>query len=446
MKLDTAQLCPERIRRSGAWIRGAMLLAALGSLAIPSLATASEVGSHRGRLVYTAAAGEANRVLITGGVRAFRVRDPGVMIQAGSGCESEASDIARCQVETISRIVVVTGDGDDSVAVVAAPIPTRIVGGPGNDHLAGGSGPDEIHGSDGDDVLLGRNGTDVLRGGRDADRLDGGDGADVVAGQNGDDLLDGGASGDRLEGGAGYDTARFVTRIAPLNISVDGLPNDGESGEGDNVALTVERVDGGTGDDVLGARTPPRGSHRGSALRGKRGNDVLLGGSGDDLLNGGPGLDMINGGAGADLMSGGADADVLQGGPGPDQVGASDGSADTVDCGEGTDGATLDHLDKPATACETRQQGGAVPGGGTADGSITRAPRARFKHRRGHRVVQIYVASKGTLRLPVDITLKNRRGRRLRHKHVSNVRTNRWVTIQGLSVPKRATVIKVEPG
>jgi hypothetical protein len=422
---------------------GRVVLAVLAAVAVaPSAATASRVEVYHGRLVYSAAPGEVNDVLVTGGVRAFVVRDPGATMRAGARCVLKTPNQAECRVDGIVRIDVLTSDLDDKVSLAATPIPSLIFGGDGADSLAGGGGPDKIYGSTGDDVVLGRGGDDVMRGGKDGDRVDGGDGSDLVFGQTGDDVLDGGAGSDQLDGGPGYDTARYTFRVAPLNVTVDGMANDGELGEGDNVMLTMERVDGGAGADVLAANHPLLGHPRGTALRGNRGDDRLLGGAGDDELRGGPGLDTLEGGPGVDLLDGGGDPDVLRAGAGDDQVGASDGSPDLVDCGPGADAAALDRSDRSAKECEEHLAGGVAPSSSQIGGVLTGPPKGRFKRLHGHRRVQVFLPSRSRRRVSLDVVLTTQDGHRLRQVHV-RVRTNRWVTLRGLRVPRRARVIKL---
>lgn len=66
-----------------------------------------------------------------------------------------------------------------------------------------------------------------------------------------------------------------------MNVSLDGVANDGEPGEGDNNAADVEQIIGGRGNDTL------RGNDLANTLRGDGGNNSLIGGLGDDLLVGG---------------------------------------------------------------------------------------------------------------------------------------------------------------
>lgn len=97
-------------------------------------------------------------------------------------------------------------------------------------------------------------------------------------------------------------------------------PNDGESGETDSIASTIENIVGGTGNDVLDASKSTLSTH---ILVGMLGNDTLIGsnlvdtlwgGVGDDTLQGGGGIDSLVGGDGNDVMQGGAASDNIDGG------------------------------------------------------------------------------------------------------------------------------------
>src|SRR5207244_12569600 len=105
-------------------------------------------------------------------------------------------------------------------------------------------------------------------------------GVDVenVTGGSGDDALSGSPSANVLNGDAGVDTATYAGRTNPLAVSLDGVANDGEAGEGDNVATDVENLTGGSGDD---------------ALTGNAGANTLDGGPGADAMNGGGGVDAV---------------------------------------------------------------------------------------------------------------------------------------------------------
>src|SRR3712207_8774083 len=64
----------------------------------------------------------------------------------------------------------------------------------------------------------------------------------------------------------------YTTLFRSVRVTLDGLSNDGEAGEGDGVR--TDQVAGGAGPDVL---------------TGDAGPNVLLGGPGDDTLRGGGG-------------------------------------------------------------------------------------------------------------------------------------------------------------
>ncbi len=207
----------------------------------------------------------------------------------------------------------------------------------GDDSLDGGTGDDVLSGSGGTDKLDGENGNDSLEGGAGGDALDGGPGddtvngaeadligadgsddlaggagVDVLMGDDGNDELDGGTGADRMSGGDGRDTVDYENRSNHVTVTLDGIANDGEANEGDNVLPNVESVLGGTvGDDLSGDGDPNR-------------------------LDGGPGEDLLIGNAGAD---------TLTGGNAPDLIKARDGAEDRVDCGDDGDLAIVDRSD-----------------------------------------------------------------------------------------------------
>ena len=125
----------------------------------------------------------------------------------------------------------------------------------------------------------------------------------------------------------------------------------------DDLPATLE---GGVGADMLSSAGAADG------LYGGQGNDTLEAGAGDDILRGDEGDDILRGGDGADRLEGSVGVDTLEGGPGNDTVVAADGVADTLDCGEGEDAATVDAFDK-ATGCENlTRRDVAPPAGGPA--------------------------------------------------------------------------------
>ncbi len=216
----------------------------------------------------------------------------------------------------------------------------NLTGGAGDDTLIGDPGANDLDGGPGDDILRPAGGTGTSTGGSDGGRGDtvsyedlpapagvqvdlaapapaaaatvggapqglagiehvtGSGAADVLAGDGADNVLDGAGGNDRLTGrgggdvlagGPGVDEASYAdkTLAEPVDVTLDGQPNDGTGGaipgttEGDNV-VGVEDVTGGAGDDRLAGDGAP------NLLQGGRGDDTVLGGGGDDVLDGGP--------------------------------------------------------------------------------------------------------------------------------------------------------------
>ena len=229
--------------------------------------------------------------------------------------------------------------------------------------LIGGNGGDVLKGDGADNILLGGPGIDVLQGHAGADDLSGDEGDDTLEGGEGDDLLDGGADNDTIHGGfgadtiaggAGVDTADFSDATTPVNVSPNGIADDGRAGERDDVAGDVESLIGGIDDDSLVANG---GDGR---LQGNGGNDNLDGGLGADTFEGGAGRDAaaygshpgpvnvnlaVPGGDGLpdendnvtadveniggstfdDILSGNGDVNYINGGRGNDRISGAEG-------------------------------------------------------------------------------------------------------------------------
>jgi Ca2+-binding RTX toxin-like protein len=257
------------------------------------------------------------------------------------------------------------GGGDDLIFGATLQDPDAASGG---DRLSGGPGDDRLFGSGGADLLAGGPGTDGLNGGGSRDDLQGGDGPDALTGGDGDDVEDGGpgddavgtkvtvgvversqelgndvlrggtgndtlapgpgapmGDADTLTGGDGEDAVSYGERMLPVDVSKDGLANDGAVGERDDVGLDVEEVEGGQASDVLQggpARDVLRGGPGDDTLDGLAGDDTLLGdagaGAGDDRVSGGAGADVLEGEGGGDAVSGGEGTDRVEGGDGED--------------------------------------------------------------------------------------------------------------------------------
>jgi Ca2+-binding RTX toxin-like protein len=248
--------------------------------------------------------------------------------------------------------VAVSGDaGADVIDASAFTIAsgTERWGGDGNDWLIGSPGPDAIMGERGRDVLEGLGGPDLFRDGPGLDQIFGGDGDDTIVS---DDHV--GAAepyrprGDEISGGPGVDEVSYGLRVAPVMVTIDGNPDDGEAGENENVQLDVENVVGGKKADVLVGSSEPNklsGGNGDDELYGGDGDDILAGQAGSDVLVGDGGDDTLKGGVGNDTLDGGAGADLYLGQDGDDLILNGDGIAETVDCGEGLDDAEPDPLD-----------------------------------------------------------------------------------------------------
>jgi hypothetical protein len=113
-------------------------------------------------------------------------------------------------------------------------------------------------------------------------------------------------------------------------VTLDGVANDGEPGESDNVQFDVENVVGGGVEDTF------------------------TGSDGPNLLNGRAGEDYLDGAGGA--------GDELIGGSAIDVVRTRDGEPDVASCGRGSDMAIMDAEDRVTGSCERQDDGiGNVP-------------------------------------------------------------------------------------
>jgi Ca2+-binding RTX toxin-like protein len=134
---------------------------------------------------------------------------------------------------------------------------------PGIENFIGGSGNDVLTGDAGPNTLVGNKGNDTLNG------------------LGGDDVLDPGIGKDTISGGEGGDTVTYASRTASVSLSDDGVANDGQSGENDNIGADVENLIGG------------------------KASDKLTGNASDNVFDGGGGTvsDTIVGGGGTDTVS-----------------------------------------------------------------------------------------------------------------------------------------------
>ena len=212
----------------------------------------------------------------------------------------------------------------------------RIVGGNGNDNLSGLGAPGgvSIDGGPGNDLITGSTHNDSLNGNGGNDNLNGGEG---------NDFLNGGEGGDRMSGGGGIDQVSYADRLIGVNITLDGVANDGtparaatatepaRPAEGDNVIGDVEKLLGSRGNDRIIANDAA------NTISGNLGNDYIDARGGNDVVEGGEGNDEIHGGAGNDKLYAGKGNDKLYGDDGNDWLYAKDSAADIVNGGGGTE-------------------------------------------------------------------------------------------------------------
>lgn len=310
----------------------------------------------------TAASGVDNDLFIAPYSSGYKITDYNDTVTAGTGCTSAGTNAARCN--GVAFLDISTLDGDDFVNSFYSGRNQLIDAGSGNDHIEsggfanysdtviGGDGDDEILGSEGNDTLYGGAGDDHIEGGEGNDTIDGGDesagsyipdtligdsGDDILISGAGDSVLDGGEGADDLVGGSNWNIATYASRSNDVTVDADGVADDGESGEGDNVRTSVDQIDGGSGNDTITASA--------SALYGH-----LNGNAGDDTINGN------NQSLFADVIDGGSGEDVINGNGGGDYINNLDGENDVTDCGAGgADHVIADPLplDSTVTACET---------------------------------------------------------------------------------------------
>jgi Ca2+-binding RTX toxin-like protein len=287
-------------------------------------------------------AGDAGNDLLDGGLS-------GDQLVGGSG--RDYADYSKRTVPIVASLDGAMNDGQAGENDLVASDVEGISGGNGNDTLSGNDSANLLMGGGGNDYLVGFGGDDELWGGTGSDLLRPGFGQDVVYG------------GSEPAGAAPkFDTVTYGDRWDSVNVSLDGLANDGEAGESDNIAPDVESATGGSGNDTLTGNQHSNtltGGLGNDTLDGKGGHDLfensiasypdkLYGESGDDVLNGGPAGstgETLDGGIGTDLVTyaGRMDGIVIRldlpygsedtianvenakGGEGPDKMAGGDG-------------------------------------------------------------------------------------------------------------------------
>jgi hypothetical protein len=281
----------------------AAAVAVLGLAAVPAIAAANMTVARVGANALLTVTGTdgAERVALefpSGQLRFVLEEGGSFVLQPGSGCSGGGTAVATCPTS-------VSGESLTTASV----------------ELAGGG-----------DTFTDRSGVLLPV----ALSVRGDDGTDRLTGGVGDDTLDPGlGASDEVSGGAGFDTVSYASRDSGVTVTLDGVANDGGSGENDLVAQDVEEIVGGGGDDVL---------------------------LGDARIN------IIDGAAGNDTLDGGAGADILLGSDGNDHLLLRDGNRERARCGNGDDRAVIDTIDF-SEDCESVEAGEAQVTDVDADGA-----------------------------------------------------------------------------
>jgi Ca2+-binding RTX toxin-like protein len=185
-------------------------------------------------------------------------------------------------------------------------------------------------------TFFGGLGNDSVTGGSAGSTLNGGGGNDTLRGAGSNDTLDGGAGDDVLDGGGGTDRVRFTGTVgATVDLRITAAQ---ATGYGNDRFISIETIDGTSGDDTL------NGDERNNGLwGGSGGSDRLYGNGGDDSLThdaASGALVLLDGGAGNDRLSftgSSGQLATLIGGEGHDSIVAGGEAAITIDAGAGDD-------------------------------------------------------------------------------------------------------------
>ena len=382
---------------------------------LPAAAHAATLTLEGNTIVYRGEGSEGISLLLTSlednGTKYLSFYDSGADRQTfdPSICHTtEYSSGPLCVLDPHRPIRIEGSDAKDSISIFSSSdvpdsVPVTVDGKGGDDQIrdaydstagrsfSGGAGNDKIQGHGGDDFIDGGDGNDEVDGGEGNDEVHAGAGDDVLFGDHyktpGADVLDGGPGFDQVDEWSIPDAP-----VHPLAaVSLNGAPDDGRPGEGDNVQsiekFTFHVNSTFTGSDAAESVEVLNVSEGSSSLDGAGGNDVLKAWDTNDTVNGGPGDDQVEGGLGNDVVTGGPGKDMIMGDAtasrctyysctiafGNDTIYAQDGEADQIDCGIGDDVAYVDAIDT-STNCETVNRGAAGPanpGGPTKDGPGT---------------------------------------------------------------------------
>lgn len=375
------------------WLPAVVLLALLAAAAPASAATGVSVQTVEGLTVVVAADDDsAGDIEVSQGILDDGTDRPFVAVKSLSGaapgadCVQDGATVVGC-IGQFDAVVVAGNGGDDKVTLRLIhdglpPLSGVVTGGTGSDTLK--SPPNFLDvpqpetffdGGDGNDTIVGGNGTDELHGGEGNDTMQGFEGTDELHGEGGDDSVSGGKEepetnvADIVDGGPGLDSIPDVDADYnrgyddDVSVTLDGVANDGEAGENDNVIAVEQLLISANRATIVGSEAAEQFTvdANSSSVKGMGGNDRLIAWDGADALEGGDGDDFLVGGFGNDVLDGGAGVDQFNGDRtesnviaiGNDQIRARDGNAEQIDCGIGSDTAEVDATDVVAATCES---------------------------------------------------------------------------------------------
>jgi Ca2+-binding RTX toxin-like protein len=337
-------MTPRRTPPHRRWL--ALAAFACVALAAPAAANAASTVSYSGNslswLAEDAATDNTATITLNAAATTYTITDSELINTASAACTGTGTHTVTCTADT---------PGDDNVSAA---------GRGGGDHITIGtsaapaaSQPDNINvggpGEIGNDVIDLSGYTNP----EGSSQIEGGGGTDTeIAGLGSTEFYMGDAqdgTGDQLIGGPGYDTARYENRTNDVKLNAaDGLANDGEAGENDNISPQVDGLESGAGNDTLVAgpvnsylyggqgNNTLTGGPGADQLEAQDGNDTMSGGDGPDELGGQGGNNNLKGGAGDDYLSAGEGTNAMDGGTGDDSLYVDDGTSD-VHGGDGFD-------------------------------------------------------------------------------------------------------------
>jgi hemolysin type calcium-binding protein len=224
--------------RLGFALLGALIACAAGAVALPSGAGALTTASIVGDRLMLVGSPQPDQTEIRlkfdkNGKPIVQVYDPqGIPDPLPAGCSRKDQNTVVCPPEVLFGVDYHGGTGDDTLIIdfpifapfpspLAAgsgftltadgeggndnqtdlgPVPSLLIGGPGNDSQTGGSGADSLIGGGGNDHQSGQAGDDTLAGGSGDDKLKGGSGKDKLVCGGGDDTGIGGSGKDKAKG------------------------------------------------------------------------------------------------------------------------------------------------------------------------------------------------------------------------------------------------------